>query len=87
MSNFAFSELPKAIQIKYVEKVLSHSERGYLIKNPGGQKYTGGGEENRLTLSELEALLPKFELFTEKPLTSPHNYVMAWGHNGSLGAS
>lgn len=87
VSNYAFSELPKAIQIKYIEKVLSNSERGYLIMNSGRGNHTGEGEGNRLTLSELEALLPKFELFDEKPLTSPHNYVIAWGHNGSLGAS
>ena len=40
VSNFAFSELPKAIQIKYMEKVLWHSERGYLIMNLGGKNHT-----------------------------------------------
>lgn len=87
VSNFAFSELPKAIQIKYIEKVILNSSKGYLTMNTGRGNHMGTGEDNRLKLNELETLLPKFEVFDENPLTSPHNYIIAWGHNGSLSIS
>ena len=84
LSNYAFSELPKQIQIKYIEKVLQYSKKGYLIMNTGKGNHMGGGESNRLVFSELEKLLPKFEVFEEKPKTSPYNYVIVWGHKGKL---
>ncbi|MFL2693713.1 MAG: putative sugar O-methyltransferase [Gammaproteobacteria bacterium] len=83
ISNYAFSELPKMIQIKYIEKVLSNSARGYLIMNSGiGDDYKQIG--NKLTLSELERLLPKFEVMEENPLTAKNNYLIVWGHSASL---
>ena len=44
----------------------------------------GGIKEDRLTLEELKDLLPEFEIFDEKPLTAPQNYVIVWGHTGSI---
>lgn len=81
LSNFAFSELPKALQLKYVQKVLGTAKRGYLTMNSGQGNHTGESEENRLVLSELERVLPKFEILSETPRTSPHNYVIVWGHD------
>lgn len=83
VSNYAFSELPKIIQLKYIEKVLSNSARGYLIMNSGmGNDYKQKG--NKLTLSELERLLPEFEVMEENPLTAKDNYLIVWGHSASL---
>ena len=83
ISNYAFSEVPKNVQLKYIEKVLANSKRGYLIMNSGGESdhFVKGLNKNRLRLSELEALLPKFEIKDENPLTSPHNYLIVWGHD------
>jgi hypothetical protein len=81
ISNYAFSELPADLQKKYIEKVLVNSARGYLIMNSGKD---GGITKDRLTLAELEKLLPKFEIFDEKPLSAPQNYVIVWGHTGSI---
>ncbi len=81
ISNYAFSELPADLQKKYIEKVLVNSARGYLIMNSGRD---GGIKEDRLTLDELEKLLPKFEIFEEKPSSAPQNYVIVWGHMGSI---
>ena len=81
ISNYAFSELPASLQKKYIEKVLANSSRGYLIMNSGRD---GGIKEDRLTLAELKDLLPEFEIFDEKPLTAPQNYVIVWGHTGSI---
>lgn len=81
ISNYAFSELPADLQKKYIEKVLVNSARGYLIMNSGKD---GGITKDRLTLAELEKLLPKFAIFDEKPLSAPQNYVIVWGHTGSI---
>ncbi len=73
ISNYAFSELPKELQLRYVEKILSKSERGYLTMNdiiPG----------KNLSLAELRQVLPPFEIKPEEPLTHPNNYLIVWGH-------
>ena len=87
ISNYAFSELPRNIQLKYIEKVLQNSKRGYLTMNSGrtgDHAEKGKINPNRLRLNELEKLLPDFEVFDEVPLTSEHNYLIVWGHNNSL---
>jgi hypothetical protein len=79
ISNYAFSELPKKLQIKYIDKVLSHSRKGYLTMNSGllSEKRSIG----KLSLEELRHLLPDFEIFEEEPLTYQNNYIIVWGHN------
>ena len=77
LSNYAFSELPKHIQLKYVEKVLANSSKGYLTMNSGkGGKRSKG----KLSIEELEQLIPNFEVFEENPKTSKFNYIIVWGH-------
>lgn len=78
ISNYAFSELPAALQSIYIDKVLSKSKRGYLTMNSGM-----GGPHNagKLSLSELQKRLPAFECLQEQPLTSEHNYIIVWGHD------
>ena len=77
ISNYAFSELPKKLQITYIDKVLSQSNKGYLTMNSGLPESRSVG---KLSLEELRELLPEFEVFEEEPLTSPHNYIIAWGY-------
>jgi hypothetical protein len=36
-------------------------------------------QQDKLTLSELKSLLPKFDIIDEKPLTHPGNYIIVWG--------
>ncbi len=84
ISNFAFSELPRDLQIKYVEKVLSKSKRGYLVMNSGNDNsvFTKGSprwNDKPLHIKELEEMLPKFRQIEENPLTFPGNYVIVWG--------
>ncbi len=78
ISNYAFSELPKQLQIKYIDKVLSKSKRGYLTMNSGKND---ANTVDRLSLVELQSKLPSFEIIEEKPLTAPNNYIIVWGHN------
>jgi hypothetical protein len=77
ISNYAWSELPKKLQLKYIEKIMLNSNMGYLTMNSGQ-----GGESGavKLNLSELKDNLPNFEIFEEKPNTGPYNYIICWGH-------
>jgi putative sugar O-methyltransferase len=79
ISNYAFSELPKNLQETYISKVLSHSRRGYLIMNSGRENFTMRSK-GKLSLKDLQKLLPSFEIFEELPKTGPDNYVIIWGH-------
>lgn len=78
ISNYAFSELPRKLQISYVNKVLSKSKKGYLTMNSGIE--ASARTNNKLTINELRELLPSFEILDEVPNTSPDNYVIVWGH-------
>ena len=77
ISNYAFSELPKILQLKYIEKVLSKAKRGYLTMNTGIVNYNNSS--NHLTIDEMKKLLPEFKLLEEEPLSSKENYVVVWG--------
>jgi putative sugar O-methyltransferase len=80
VSNYAFSELPRGIQRKYIEGVMVNSRRGYLIMN-SGMTDVSGRSTGKYTLEELRKVLPAFEVLEEDPLTGPDNYVIIWGHN------
>ncbi len=79
ISNYAFSELPRAVQEVYIRKVLGRARRGYLTMNSGLADHAGR-ESAKLSLDELKTLLPEFEIFEEEPLTSEQNYIISWGH-------
>ena len=83
ISNYAFSELPKHLQLMYVGKILSNSSKGYLTMNSG----RGGSLDatfDKMSLEELREVLPEFEIIEEDPLTAPFNYVIVWGHKRLL---
>lgn len=78
ISNYAFSELPKELQIKYVKDIFLNSRRGFVIMNSGRSNLTGrsGG---KLRAKELLAMIPGSTILEEKPLTGPDNYLLTWG--------
>lgn len=78
ISNYAFSELPRQLQKVYINKILKNCRRGYLTMNSG---MSGARNQGKLTLNEMRALMPEFEVIEEQPLTSPHNYLIVWGHS------
>lgn len=78
ISNYAFSELPKELQLKYIDKILAHCKKGYLTMNSGLSNERSIG---KLSIKELSSLLPQFEIFEEKPLTGKENYMIVWGHD------
>lgn len=76
LSNYAFSELSKPLQLAYIRKVLLRSDRGYLTMNSG----VGGWRSlGKLSLAELRSYLPGLIAFRESPPSGPHNYVAIWG--------
>jgi putative sugar O-methyltransferase len=77
ISNYAFSELPRSLQITYVEKVLSVSQCGYLIMNSGRENHSGRNE-GKLTFEELLKLIPELEILPEIPNTGKDNYLIYW---------
>ena len=77
ISNYAFSELPSKLQLRYIEKILSKSKRGYLTMNSG--KENSAFKEDKLSLADLKKHLPSFEILEEKPLTAKDNYIIVWG--------
>ena len=77
ISNFAFSELPRLLQINYLDKVLTRSKNGYMIMNSGRSDITGRSE-GKLSISEILCRLPGAEVIEEVPLSGPDNYVLYW---------
>ncbi len=75
ISNYAFSELPKVLQAKYISKVLANARRGYMTMNSG--KTAGNGQH--MTITELRTYFPTLVIIDEIPLTSVQNYIVAWG--------
>lgn len=81
ISNYAFSELPQALQNLYIDKVLAKAKRGYLTMNSG---IGGAHDQGKLSLAALKEKLPAFECITETPITSEFNYIIIWGHDKTV---
>ena len=77
ISNYAFSELPRNLQEKYLERVIKHAKNGYLIMNTGKSNSTGRSD-GKLSLDELREVLPEIQILKEYPLTGPDNYLIIW---------
>jgi putative sugar O-methyltransferase len=83
ISNYAFSELPRAIQLDYLDKVISRASNGYMIMNSGMHNETGRSL-GKLSHKEIQKFLPNSHLIVEDPLSSPDNYIIVWGENLNL---
>lgn len=71
ISNYAFSELTRAIQLTYLENAIAGASRGYITWNslsPDG-----------LRPEELLSLIPGSKLLEEQPKTAPDNVIVVWG--------
>lgn len=74
ISNYAYSECNKEIQLKYFEKVLSKSEKGYLTANFINNFFN----LDYLTLTELKNMINNVKLIEEQPKTHPNNIILVW---------
>jgi putative sugar O-methyltransferase len=76
LSNYAFSELPRHLQLRYFTKVVSRARRGYMTMNSGAEPEP---RSDCLRIEELTAMLPDAKVLAEEPLTAPHNRIVVWG--------
>ena len=74
VSNYAFTETPRAIQDAYLKKVILHAKRGYVTYNE-----TTPAEFRSYRADELVALIPGAKILAEEPLTHPKNCIIVWG--------
>lgn len=78
ISNYAFSECSREVQLAYFEKVIKHCERGFVLFNQISDYWN----IDSLSLSEFVDLLTlagfKPALFLEEPLTSSQNILIIW---------
>jgi putative sugar O-methyltransferase len=75
ISNYAFSELKRDIQISYLNNLISKSKRGYVIYN-----HITKGHFDSMDANEFITRIDGAEIFVEKPLTFSGNHLVIWGH-------
>lgn len=78
ISNYAFSECSRAVQLFYFEEIIRHTSRGYVLFNHISDSW---GIDS-LSVSEFVDLLElegfQVTLSHEDPLTSTNNYLVVW---------
>jgi putative sugar O-methyltransferase len=77
ISNYAFSELHRDLQLSYIEHVIAKSKSGYMIMNSGRSNITGRSE-GKLSLNEIRNYIPNLQVKEEVPLTGPDSYIIYW---------
>ena len=78
ISNYAFSELPKTLQLMYLDKIILRSKNGYLTMNTG-TKYSYNHNDKHKHLSQ-QYLLSKIKnsKIIEDPIKIKSNYIIYW---------
>jgi len=77
ISNYAFSELPKALQEIYIDRILNKTKKGYMLMNSGvSGEYC---EIKNFSQEELLNTLRNAHIHEEIPLTYKNNYLLTWG--------
>ena len=77
ISNFAFSELHKDLQMLYKEKIIDNSSNGYITCNFITNVIKGGGFPT-FTKNELLSMKNNTVIIAEEPLTGPNNMILTW---------
>jgi putative sugar O-methyltransferase len=77
ISNYAFSELNREVQLMYLERVIPKAKMGYITWNELSYKQLGG-----LSVEELLERIPGSILKPEVPLTYANNVIIVWGNQG-----
>lgn len=76
ISNYALTEMPRAIQDAYVDRAVRHARRGYVTYNRINPETF-----RSLTADEICAIAPGARNEAEVPLTHPDNRIITWGPN------
>lgn len=78
ISNYAFSECIRSVQLEYLEKIIKHAKHGYFTLNflDSATRY------GRMTLKELVSILTSYGLnprtYPEMPPFSPDCVLLVW---------
>jgi hypothetical protein len=75
ISNYAFSELNRDTQEKYLSNVILGAKCGYITWNPLSWKNLDG-----LSVGDLLRRIPNSDVLPEVPLTFQGNLIIVWGH-------
>ena len=77
ISNYAFSELPKALQETYINRILNKTKKGFMLMNSGvSGKF---GNINNYSQKELLNIFKNASIQNEIPSTYKNNYLFTWG--------
>ena len=76
VSNYAFSELAREIQVAYLDQVILRAERGYITWNNLSAVHLDG-----FSLADLVRMIPNSEIMPEVPYTHDGNVIIYWGEN------
>ena len=74
ISNYAFSELNREVQMMYLERVVLKAKSGYITWNELSFIELGG-----LSVDEIIEKIPNSFLIKEDPLTYKNNVIIVWG--------
>lgn len=74
ISNYAFSELTRAVQDVYLNQVIKKAKRGYITWNAMSYEKLDG-----YSVEELLEIIPGAHTIPEEPLTAPNNCIIIWG--------
>lgn len=75
ISNYAYSELSREVQERYLDRVLRSSGSGYMTCN----FISSLSGIDSMSAAELFALIPGARWLPEEPLTHPDNRILVWG--------
>lgn len=74
ISNYAFTELPRAIQVIYLKKIILNSRNGYITYNEITPPHF-----KSFNRKELLEIIPNSKIIEEIPLTYSNNCIIVWG--------
>ena len=77
ISNYAFAELAKSVQDFYIDKIVKHSNAGYMTWNSA--VFAMHGVHVGYSAEEFASMIPGARLIPEVPLTAPGNCIIVWG--------
>lgn len=73
ISNYAFSELKRNVQEKYIQKFFRNAKKGYIRWNDISHRMFGG-----YSLEEMMHIFPEARIISEEPKTSANNCIIIW---------
>lgn len=74
ISNYAFTECVKSIQLTYFDKVINKSKMGYITANFISDIFN----IDYLTKDELLSMIKNYYIKDEEPITHPNNFILLW---------